>query len=238
MSEPLKTCSKCGREFPATPEYFHKDKNGKFGLRPDCKECCRKRGLEYNQTNKEKRREYSREWRKNNPEKLREYHQNNREKKREYSREYYQNNRESVLERQKEYNQNNRDKVSEYMREYHQNNRDKVSEYMREYGKEYYQNNKEKVLANVRNYRARLLEAEGFHTAHDIMKKYRLQQGRCFYCGCDLDYKFEVDHFYPLSKGGSNDPSNLVIACQTCNRSKSDKMPEEFIASLPNRVWS
>ena len=32
-------CTICGREFPATVEYFHKNKNGKYGLKPTCKEC-------------------------------------------------------------------------------------------------------------------------------------------------------------------------------------------------------
>jgi hypothetical protein len=33
-----KQCSKCEKELPATTEFFHKNKNGKFGLRSECKE--------------------------------------------------------------------------------------------------------------------------------------------------------------------------------------------------------
>ena len=32
-------CTTCGKEFPATQEYFYKAKNGKYGLRGECKEC-------------------------------------------------------------------------------------------------------------------------------------------------------------------------------------------------------
>lgn len=44
----------------------------------------------------------------------------------------------------------------------------------------------------------------------------------CQFCGgkppgCVL----ECDHVTPLAKGGSNDPSNLITACQECNRGKS-----------------
>lgn len=34
-----KTCTKCGREYPATAEYFYRHNTGKGGLRPDCKKC-------------------------------------------------------------------------------------------------------------------------------------------------------------------------------------------------------
>ena len=36
-----KTCSKCNKEFPATNEYFHKNKDHKDGLRTWCKICVK-----------------------------------------------------------------------------------------------------------------------------------------------------------------------------------------------------
>lgn len=46
---------------------------------------------------------------------------------------------------------------------------------------------------------------------------------QCQYCGkhppnCIL----HVDHVIPLSKGGDNDPSNLITACDSCNLGKSN----------------
>jgi 5-methylcytosine-specific restriction endonuclease McrA len=41
----------------------------------------------------------------------------------------------------------------------------------------------------------------------------------CAYCG-DTDGPHEIDHICPVSRGGSNDPSNLTVACVPCNRSK------------------
>lgn len=35
----MKTCTKCGKELPATLEYFYKNSGGKFGLTPRCKPC-------------------------------------------------------------------------------------------------------------------------------------------------------------------------------------------------------
>jgi 5-methylcytosine-specific restriction endonuclease McrA len=44
--------------------------------------------------------------------------------------------------------------------------------------------------------------------------------------------EYDVDHIVPLDRGGHNDPSNIVISCSHCNRSKQDKLPEEWIRRL------
>lgn len=44
---------------------------------------------------------------------------------------------------------------------------------------------------------------------------------RCVYCGrSSADSLLEVDHVTPRSVGGLDDPENLVVACQSCNRGK------------------
>jgi hypothetical protein len=55
--------------------------------------------------------------------------------------------------------------------------------------------------------------------------------GHCVYCKVKLDPlgSWCVDHYIPKSKGGSNDPSNLVAACRQCNESKGSKMPEDVV---------
>ncbi len=35
--------------------------------------------------------------------------------------------------------------------------------------------------------------------------------------------RLEIEHIVPLAKGGSNDESNLWLACPLCNRHKGDK---------------
>lgn len=54
----------------------------------------------------------------------------------------------------------------------------------------------------------------------------------CEYCGDEVG-PFEVDHVVPLARGGSDDHSNMAMACKPCNRSKGDRLlsewkPEEF----------
>lgn len=48
----------------------------------------------------------------------------------------------------------------------------------------------------------------------------------CRYCGRTWEI-MTVDHVIPRSKGGTNDPENLVAACQPCNSLKADRTPEE-----------
>ena len=49
----------------------------------------------------------------------------------------------------------------------------------------------------------------------------------CQYCG-EHGGKLECDHVIPVSRGGSHEPDNLVTACFRCNRSKRDKLVEEW----------
>lgn len=40
---------------------------------------------------------------------------------------------------------------------------------------------------------------------------------------------FEIDHVFPWSRGGSDDPSNLAYACRPCNTEKRNRTPEEWL---------
>ena len=66
---------------------------------------------------------------------------------------------------------------------------------------------------------------------------------RCCYCYCDalvayLDRDgFTLDHVQPLAHGGAkHDPGNLVTACMTCNRLKSDGLTSVFAPDAVRRV--
>jgi hypothetical protein len=61
-----------------------------------------------------------------------------------------------------------------------------------------------------RRVRFRVLERDGF---------------RCLYCGRKApEVELHVDHFLPVSKGGTNDLSNLFAACVDCNVGKRDRV--------------
>ena len=56
---------------------------------------------------------------------------------------------------------------------------------------------------------------------------YLRDEFHCVYCGRDLHHaapeEVNLDHVKPRSKGGSNEASNLVTACKSCNCSRGDK---------------
>lgn len=75
---------------------------------------------------------------------------------------------------------------------------------------------------------------------------WRVQDGRCHYCrgemirpehdrtpsGSRRPGKLATrDHLLPRSRGGSDQPHNLVLACSTCNAKKGDRTEEEFLVS-------
>ena len=55
------------------------------------------------------------------------------------------------------------------------------------------------------------------------------QRGRCAYTGRKLDRTAQVDHKTPVSRGGTNDASNLHWVCADANCVKNNKTHEEFI---------
>lgn len=79
---------------------------------------------------------------------------------------------------------------------------------------------------------------------------------RCWYCGMELVDRWgtlnpdgedsaTIDHFVPLSRGGTNALDNLVPACRSCNGAKGSQTVEEFrytcrrevFAAIRTREW-
>lgn len=53
---------------------------------------------------------------------------------------------------------------------------------------------------------------------------FRRDDFTCQYCGRSApEARLEIDHRVPVSRGGTNDISNLVTACSDCNRGKSNR---------------
>lgn len=54
--------------------------------------------------------------------------------------------------------------------------------------------------------------------------------GKCVFCGKDLTGQYShsnsvnYDHIIPLNKYGANDPCNLQLSCEQCNKSKLDNV--------------
>ncbi len=65
----------------------------------------------------------------------------------------------------------------------------------------------------------------------EVHKVIARDQARCRYCGCECIDDLSIDHVFPRSRGGSDKPGNLVVACVSCNSRKGDRTPEE--AGMP-----
>ena len=56
---------------------------------------------------------------------------------------------------------------------------------------------------------------------------FRRDNFTCRYCGAKApDAQLRPDHVVPVALGGSDDPSNLVTACQDCNGGKTSTTPD------------
>lgn len=136
---------------------------------------------------------------------------------------YYEKNKEQRSIAYAEYRAENKDKERDRHKKYRSENYEKIK--ARE--KEYRINNPEKVRVKHANRRALLNSAEGRHNASDIKRIFDMQKWKCAGCATNLS-NYHVDHITPLSKGGSNWPSNLQILCPACNLNKHAKDPFDW----------
>jgi len=66
-------------------------------------------------------------------------------------------------------------------------------------------------------------------SAKDLRHRYAQFGDCCAYCGDKQKIdELHMDHFLPLSKGGTHVLSNLVPACKRCNLSKHNHHPEDW----------
>jgi 5-methylcytosine-specific restriction endonuclease McrA len=80
--------------------------------------------------------------------------------------------------------------------------------------------------------RARKRGAPGRYDDEDIERIFNYQKGRCAVCSIKLDAARHIDHIKPLSKGGSNWPTNIQLLCVPCNLRKHATDPIVFMQRL------
>ena len=65
------------------------------------------------------------------------------------------------------------------------------------------------------------------------------QNNTCVYCGHRRTARLlEIDHIFPVVRGGSNDKSNLQVICRPCNMRKGIQSDKEFRARYSRLVPS
>ena len=132
----------------------------------------------------------------------------------------------------------NSDVVNARVRAYHQKNKDDLNlkrairakknpEQTNESRNRWARNNPEKIRASrVKSLHRRRALEKAFNYEVPVKAIRKMQNSACSYCGASG--KIEIDHVVPISKGGRNSEGNLVPACATCNKSKSDKFVMEW----------
>jgi len=57
----------------------------------------------------------------------------------------------------------------------------------------------------------------------------------CCYCGRSVEeqgVELSLDHLKPRSKGGENDPTNLITCCRVCNSARGNRPVKTFAAKV------
>jgi len=208
-------CTCCGQTKPKTEFYKRGDSDR---LRSHCKRCIetrtdnearRARAAAWHATHPERAAELARKWRARHPEYGAQRWARNRDQLRAAGRAVYQRHRKVRIAKQVVRDRTRRTEIAAYRRLWWQGNPDKAAEYR-----------------NRR--RAAKRRAGGHYIAEDIQALFEKQRGLCAYCREPL-HRYHVDHVVALSKGGTNWPGNLCLACGPCNCSKRAKDRDEFM---------
>lgn len=219
-ASPTKTCTKCERSLPATPEYF--SRSTKYGLQPKCKDCTKA----YYRQNKQRHAATVKAWA-----------QRNSEKRRQHARKFRDDHREEERERHRRFNREHPEQRSasrrrSYQRHavarraarraYYVSTTDRARTYNREY--------KQAHPLVVREHRSRQRSRRhGGQTDFVIYEAILRRDGYvCHICkGAVLPEQLHFDHIIPLSKGGSHTEDNIAVAHSACNNRKNAKVAAE-----------
>lgn len=182
-------------------------------MRSQCKTCSNQYGAQYKREHRDKVRQHHRN-----------YYWSHREERIAQARGYRGANRVAS----KKWRQSHLAQARKASREYYAAHREQIQERIMRWHKEHPESHR---AADARR-RARKLGNGGTHTADDIKRQGQAQKWRCWWCGDNCEEEYHADHLVPLSRGGHNDISNIVVACPTCNLSKHDKMPDEWAGRL------
>lgn len=216
----MKRCCACG-ETKVISE-FYTNKGRPDGLQSVCKECSKKRRKEQYYSNQEQELENAREYRDEHREEInanaREYLRQHRNERKEYWKKYAEENAEQLKQRDKRRYEREKERINLVSRLWKRLNRARVNDYQRQYFKEH----PEKLQEILHKRYAREKNADGEFTYEEWEALCAKYDYCCLSCGKQAP--LTVDHIIPLSKGGSNDISNIQPLCKPCNSKKGTKI--------------
>ncbi len=199
-----KTCKGCGVEKALHALYAAaRNSDGRMGK---CKACVKARVRENRRERLEQYARYERS-RANLPHRV------------EARRAYQEAHKEEISEYKKRWRRENAQMVALRSREHYERHKDEIVAR----SKKWAEDNPEKVgLAKAdkrRKRRAAKHTSLGSFTAEEFEELCERYGNRCLACG-RTEIRLEADHIVTLTKGGSNDISNIQPLCGICNRRK------------------
>lgn len=233
---PLKRCTKCGEEHPATQEHFHVGR-GRYGFQPRCKKCrsTRKTPLPEPVPDGYKRcsqceqvlsvGNFSQDKRNlsgirgacktclNKQANL--YRHEHHEEIVKRQAQGYQKHKGKIRERHKQYCQKNKEVIRMMHVQYQQKHKEEISKYQAQY-RHTERGNYIRRAAHQRR-RAHKRTATGTFTSEQIQEQLKRQRYRCYYAACGYakfekhngKYRYHIDHTFPLSRVSNTDiPAN------------------------------
>jgi 5-methylcytosine-specific restriction endonuclease McrA len=160
------------------------------------------------------------------------YSKEHREQMNAANRRYYQTHREERLAYGRQYDKEHPEKVYAKSRKYRKAHPEKVRAFQRKWNDAHL--DKRRIYEH--NRRARI-KGNGGNLPLDIEDiLFELQEGVCYLCGDllygRLDDPPTIEHKIPISRGGSNDISNVGLAHLSCNNKKYTMTYDEFMEVL------
>jgi 5-methylcytosine-specific restriction endonuclease McrA len=208
-----KCCTSCSTEKP--PSEFGNHKIMKDGLMTVCRVCVAAKNKAAYQASKDERKVKSAA-----------YRARTKEQKAEAASRYRAANKEKIAAAQATYRSKNAEKLKAGKAEWYQANKESCAERSATWHKE----NPERHLVHTQNRRALKKQGDGRISQGLTARLLALQKGRCACCKGDLkELGRHLDHIVPLSKGGAHEDANIQLLCPSCNTSKRDKLPHEFM---------
>lgn len=203
-----------------------------------CSENPKEYFRQYGQLNRDRKRKQSHLWQLNNPEKRKliqeRYERSHGEQRRESGKAYYENNRDKCLA-----SSNRRLNTPE--------GKAKRLEYLRKYKKQAHIASKLKLKRTSPEGRAynriyqhgrRATERNQSNTndVNQLKRLYEIVKNklwvRCYYCGKKIrGDESHIDHIIAISKNGPHRADNICVACASCNLSKNNKHPNEWMGN-------
>jgi 5-methylcytosine-specific restriction endonuclease McrA len=194
-----KTCKWCGLTKELSEFY-----DGRWGKQ--CKVCVRARAQKYRREHLEQYAQYEKA-RANLPHRI------------EARRKYQEEHKQEISEYKRRWAAENGEKVAASKLAYYEREREEVIAR----SKNWAECNPEKVRSakanNRRERRAARHASPGSFSAEEFEALCDAYGNKCLACG-DTEAMLEADHIVPLTRGGTDDISNVQPLCGSCNRKK------------------